>query len=448
MRTNSLRKMSPIGGLALAAAFLLAPFTSEGGWRWWRDRTSDQNLVEKLESLGSYSTLLTALELTGLKETVAEAEALTLFAPTDDAFGKLPEGTIEFLIDNPEALSNILLYHVVGGSQKTSALLHQTSVTTLQGNPVIVAYEHWRPTVNGIGIEASNIRASNGYIQSIGDVLLPPDEDIVIENLFDLLVADGRFTTLVTALELTDLDEAVKGGEALTIFAPTDDAFDALPEGTLEALIDDTDTLTDILLYHVLGEAKDIRHLLYARSATTLLGPEVTIALKNWQILINDSKVVSPNLNAPNGVIQAIDAVLLPPSTPMTIIDLLEDDGRFSILLTALELTGLTGALEGVDPLTVLAPTDEAFAALPDGVLEGLINDPDALTDILLYHVIPGDRDLHSLREERQVETLLGENVRVWNWSKYYFINRSYVLDRDLTAENGRVHAIYRVLIP
>ena len=180
-------------------------------------------------------------------------------------------------------------------------------------------------------------------------------------------------------------------------------------------------------------------------------GADVEIGLKNWQIFVNDSKLISPNLNAPNGVIQAIDAVLIPPMEPegpVTLVDLLEADGRFTTLLTALELTGLTGALEGDDALTVFAPTDDAFAALPEGTLEALIGDPDALTEILLYHVVPGDRSLKDLRSERSVATLQGSNVHVWNWRKYFFINRSFVLDADLQADNGRVHAIYRVLIP
>ena len=244
MKLNLTKLLSRSGGALIAAALIAAPATSEAGWGWWKNRSADKNLVEKLESLGNYETLLTALELTDLKDTVANADALTIFAPTDDAFGKLPDGTLEFLIDNPDALSNILLYHVVGGSESASSLLKNTTTPTLQGNPVLVAYENWRVAVNGNVIQRANIRASNGLIHSIGDVLLPPEEDIEINNLLDLLKADGRFSTLVTALELTGLDGAVMDGESLTIFAPTDDAFAALPDGTLEALIDDPDTLT------------------------------------------------------------------------------------------------------------------------------------------------------------------------------------------------------------
>lgn len=438
--------------LSVIAVGLILPATNaEARWSWWNRHRVQPNLVEKLERTGNHTTLLTALELTGLKETVETAEALTLFAPTDNAFAALPEGALEDLVNDTDTLTQILLYHVVGGKQSTAQMLQETIVTTLQGNPVLVTYDNWQPTVNGNTIHPANLRASNGYIQSIDQILLPPEEPVELANILDVLRFDGRFTILITALEETGLDDAIADSPDLTVFAPTDEAFLALPEGTIPALLDDLDTLSNILLYHVLGQSVDALAAIRAGSAPTLQGDEVNISWENWKIFVNDSKVIAPNVRAPNGIIHTLDAVLLPPAAPEESDDLLgvlKADGRFNTLIAALEATGLDAALAGEDPLTIFAPTDDAFDRLPAGTVESLLVDLDALTDILLYHVVGGDRDLHSLRNERSVETLNGSNVHLWNWRKYFFVNRSYIQEADTLAANGRLHVINRVLIP
>lgn len=437
--------------LALAAIALgvLTPVTySQATWNWWKRPRPEPNLVQKLEQSGNYTTLLTALELTDLKDTVAQAEALTIFAPTDAAFAALPAGTLESLVADLPALKNILLYHVLGGKRSSQDLLRASTATTLQGNPVLVTQDNWRPTVNGVAIHPANLRASNGFIHSIGQVLLPPAEKVEINSLLDLLKFDGRFTILLAALDATGLDEAVATSPALTIFAPTDDAFNALPEGTISALLNDLPTLTNILLYHVLGQKVDAVQLLKAGHAETLQGDNVSIKFDHWKILVNEATLISPNVNGPNGYLHIIDSALLPPEKATTLLDTLKNDGRFTTLVAALEATGLDAALTGVDPLTIFAPTDEAFSKLPAGTVGSLLENPEALSKILLYHVVSGDRDLANLLTERSVATLNGAKVHIWNWGRLYFVNRSYVLEQDLLADNGRVHAINRVLLP
>ncbi|HAV61655.1 MAG TPA: adhesion lipoprotein [Verrucomicrobiales bacterium] len=430
-------------------ALLSTSLPSQAGWGWWRHYRPAPDLVTKLEQQGKYTTLLTALELTGLKETVATADALTIFAPTDDAFAALPDGTLEALIADPDTLTQILLYHVVGGKQSASELLRQTTATTLQGAPVLVTYEHWQARVNGHVIRPANLRAKNGFIHSIGSVLIPPAGDVQIASILDVLRLDGRFSTLLTALELTGLDGAVADSPSLSLFAPTDEAFAALPSGTLDALIADPDLLAEILLYHVTGQASGIHQLYRMGSVETLQGGDVRVGFRNWKFTINDAAVLALNVRAPNGIIQVIDQVLVPPTKPASLLELLKADGRFTTLVAALEAAGLDGALSGDTPLTVFAPTDDAFSRLPSGTVEALLADPDTLANILLYHVVPGDRDLHSLRDERRVETLNGQSVHIWRlWHRYFFVNRAYIQQSDLMADNGRAHVITRVLLP
>jgi uncharacterized surface protein with fasciclin (FAS1) repeats len=155
----------------------------------------------------------------------------------------------------------------------------------------------------------TDIEAANGVIHVIDAVILPETRDIV-----DVAVEDGRFTTLVAAVQAAGLEEALRGEGPLTVFAPTDDAFAALPEGTVEALLDDIPTLTDILLYHVVDGKVMSMDVVKLSEAATLLGENVSISVEDGSVFINDAQVILADIETSNGVIHVIDAVLLPAS--------------------------------------------------------------------------------------------------------------------------------------
>ena len=224
----------------------------------------------------------------------------------------------------------------------------------------------------------------------------PAPKDIV-----DIAVEDGRFTTLVAAVQAAGLVETLKGEGPFTVFAPTDDAFAKLPQGTVEALLADIPQLTNILLYHVVpGKvmAADVVGLNGQMAGTALDGKQIAIKVDGDKVLLNeDVMVIITDIEAANGVIHVVDAVLLPPADEMieetpakTIVDIAVEDGRFTTLVAAVQAAGLAETLSGEGPFTVFAPTDDAFAKLPEGTIEALLADVPQLTDILLYHVVPG----------------------------------------------------------
>ncbi|MCB0210037.1 MAG: fasciclin domain-containing protein [Anaerolineae bacterium] len=133
------------------------------------------------------------------------------------------------------------------------------------------------------------------------------DQDIV-----DTLTADGRFTTLVKALETADLVDVLKGEGPFTVFAPTDAAFDALPEGTLDTLMADVPALTDVLLYHVIPNQVMAVDVATLDSAPTVLGASVPVSSSNGNVMIDGANVIVTDMEASNGVIHVIDAVLIP----------------------------------------------------------------------------------------------------------------------------------------
>lgn len=132
-----------------------------------------------------------------------------------------------------------------------------------------------------------------------------------MQDIVDIAVANGNFTTLVAAVEAAGLVETLKGEGPFTVFAPTDEAFAALPEGTVEALLNDIPALTAILTYHVVPGAVMSGDLTDGMTAETVNGQSVTITLGDG-VMVNGANVVTADIEASNGVIHVIDAVILP----------------------------------------------------------------------------------------------------------------------------------------
>jgi uncharacterized surface protein with fasciclin (FAS1) repeats len=313
MRTaRGIRTIAFAAALAIGALFAGQPALA-----------SSSNIIDTLEERGRYTTLLSLLDLTGLTPALEGRDVRTLFAPTDEAFAKLPPETVDFLINNPDVLTEVLLYHVVDGNETAIRLVSRSITETLLEQPVLVAYENSfdNVVVNRSTVIAANIPASNGTIHGLDTVLLPPDPPITVESIIEVLQLDGRFGTLLTALEATGLTDALRGTPVRTLFAPTDAAFDKLPEGTLEFLLNNPDELADILLYHVVPDLRRLQSLLSEGRTETLQGSTVTTTFDNFEraAFINDARVINPNILAPNGempngAIQTIDTVLTPPS--------------------------------------------------------------------------------------------------------------------------------------
>ena len=292
----------------------------------------------------------------------------------------------------------------------------------------------------------------------------PMEEESMEEmnSIVDIAVADGRFTTLVTAVEAAGLAETLSGEGSFTVFAPTDDAFAALPEGTLDSLLADPEgALTDVLLYHVVDGAVMAETVVTLESATTLQGEDVAITVADGNVFLNETtQVIITDIEASNGVIHVIDTVLLPPSMSAeeemmedapSIAEIAVEDGRFTTLVAALDAAGLVETLSGEGEFTVFAPTDDAFAALPEGTVEGLLEDPEgALTDILLYHVVDGAVPAETVVTLESATTLNGADVTitVTEDGEVFLNDTVQVIITDIQASNGIIHVIDGVLLP
>ena len=284
-------------------------------------------------------------------------------------------------------------------------------------------------------------------------------------SIVDIAVADGRFDTLVAAVQAAGLVETLDGGE-WTVFAPTDAAFAKLDlnEDNIASAFTKAE-LTDILLYHVLegsvssAEAKAaVGDIVMANGK--LAGPKVY----EGDIYLNDdSKVIIPNVNAANGVIHVVDTVILPPwpkeaeaaepamtTMDKTIVDIAVADGRFDTLVAAVQAAGLAEALTGGE-WTVFAPTDDAFAKLDlneDNIASAFSK--AELQDILLYHVLEGS--VSSAEAKAAVGDITMANGKLAGLKVYegdlYLNDDSKVIIPNIVAENGVIHVVDTVILP
>jgi transforming growth factor-beta-induced protein len=269
------------------------------------------DIVDTAVAAGSFNTLAAALEAADLVDALKGDGPFTVFAPTDEAFAKLPEGTIETLLkpENKGMLQAILTYHVVAGEVPASDVVELSNATTLNGQRVDIIANDNGVMIDGAKVVKTDIETSNGIIHVIDSVILPEQKDIV-----GVAVENGSFSTLAAALEAADLVGALQGEGPFTVFAPTDEAFANLPAGTVEMLLkpENKQKLVDILTYHVVPGRVYSDQALQAGKAKTLQGGKVKIAVKDGAAMVNGAGLVMTDIEASNGVIHVIDAVILP----------------------------------------------------------------------------------------------------------------------------------------
>jgi uncharacterized surface protein with fasciclin (FAS1) repeats len=134
------------------------------------------DIVEVASSAGSFQTLLQAAQAAGLVETLKGEGPFTVFAPTDDAFGKLPEGTVESLLQDREKLRAVLTYHVVAGEVTSGQVVELDEAETVNGKKVKIDTRDGNVRINDARVVQADVQASNGVIHVIDSVLLPPEE--------------------------------------------------------------------------------------------------------------------------------------------------------------------------------------------------------------------------------------------------------------------------------
>jgi transforming growth factor-beta-induced protein len=295
------------------------------------------------------STLVAAVDAAGLVDTLNGPGPFTIFAPSNDAFAKIDQATLDALLADPTGdLTDILTYHVVSGdSWNAQELADAGTATTVNGADVEIVEVGDTIEINGeSAVVCGNVETANGTVHIIDTVLMPPmggssSMGAMTEANFGpgcaAVPMDGAgsfagmaqdpaataasnnpaLSTLVSAVSAAGLVDTLNGPGPFTIFAPSNDAFAKIDQATMDGVMaDPTGALTDILTYHVIaGESWNAQELADAGTATTVNGADVTIAAAGDTIEINGiSAVVCGNVETANGTVHIIDTVLMPAS--------------------------------------------------------------------------------------------------------------------------------------
>jgi len=278
--------------------------------------TSAQTVADLIADSPVHNTLETAIFEAGLTPVLSGEGTFMVFAPTDDAFSALPTGTVQSLLNNLPLLTQLLAEHVSGEVVLFDDFIDGQTITNLNSTELNVTVVNGNVSINGIEISIGNLIATNGVVHVIDAVIIP--DGFELNSVADVIANSENHTILEAALGAAGLTETLDQPGAFTVFAPTDNAFNALPVGTIPALLADIETLTSILLYHVVGSVEPSSDLFDGRILTTLNGLDLIVSVTDNGIFINGVSVSLADITATNGVVHVIDAVLTPAPIPVT----------------------------------------------------------------------------------------------------------------------------------
>jgi len=280
---------------------------------------SQSTVVDVIVNSEDHTLLEAAVVSAGLVDALSDTSGtFTVFAPTDDAVYSLVYElgiTVDSLLNLP-TLSDILLYHVVNATVMSGDLMGGDTFETLLGEDITITVTDSTVMVNNAVVTVADITTDNGVVHVIDVVLLPPTEPVV-SAVWDWIEGSDVHNYLEAAVIAGGLQDTLQGEGTFTVFAPTDEAFVTLATA-LDVEVTDLlllPNLTDILLYHVLGTTVMSTDLYDGLEATTLNEGTLVIGVGETVTVNGIATVVLADLEAQNGVVHVIDAVLLDNTT-------------------------------------------------------------------------------------------------------------------------------------
>ncbi len=274
--------------------------------------TAGNSIAAVAQAAGGFDTLLAAATAGGLAEALATKGPFTVFAPVDAAFAELPQAAVNNLMqpENRDTLGSLLQHHVVAGRIDAAGVVEAGELESLAGTPLNVEVEGDEVRVGGVRVLQTNISADNGIIHVVEQVMFPAG----FACIATVAQRAGQFDTLLAAAEAAGLKDALSVQGPFTVFAPTDDAFAALPEGTVENLLqpENRAELERLLQHHIVSGRLPADEVLASESLETLSGTTLQVTLNGEQAQIGGADITATNVMAGNGVIHVIDAVLIP----------------------------------------------------------------------------------------------------------------------------------------
>ncbi|XP_051935309.1 transforming growth factor-beta-induced protein ig-h3 [Hippocampus zosterae] len=381
-------------------------------------------LVDADDELETLRTAIAAAGMGGLLEGEGQ---YTVFAPTDEAFRKIPQETLSRILGDPVSLRDLLNYHILKNMRCAESIVSGTPMETLQGAVLEVGCDGDRLTVNGKAVVVKKDQlATNAVVHYVDEVLIPDSAKTLLE-----LAQSSNVATATRMFAEAGLSARLKGSEALTALAPLDDAFTG---GRTSG------DARQVMSNHVVKGRLSSQSLYHNQELETLSGVKLRVLVYRNNLCIENACLAAHDKTGRYGTLLTVDSVLTPPAG--TLMDVLKADERFGVLVGAIQVAGMTELLNRPGALTFFAPTDAAFGALTRPELDALMRNRQQLSALLKYHLGEGLVVSGGVGSHTRIRPLLGDKLELTVRNSTVFVNRVPVARADLMATNGVAHAV------
>ncbi|XP_077340296.1 periostin isoform X4 [Lithobates pipiens] len=400
--------------------------------------TAVGNTIEDyIDAEDDLSSLRAATIASDLMEKLGKPGQYTLFAPTDEAFEKLPRDVLERIMSDKKAAEALVKYHILDTAQCSEAIMGGAVHDTLEGSPLQIGCDGDSLTVNGKKlVNRKDIVTSNGVIHLIDEVLIPDSAKQVLE------LAGSQQTTFTDLMAQMGLAASLKPDSEFTLLAPLNDAFSE------ETMRMDQRLLKLILQNHVIKQKFVLNNLYNGQVLETLGGKTLRVFVYRTAVCIENSCMLRGSKEGRNGAIHNFKEIIKP--AEKSFFDILSLDRRFSIFLDLIQHADLKELLSGSGAWTLLIPTNDAFKDLSSSDIEFLKSNKLALQNLLLYHLAPGVFISGGFEPgvTNIVKSLQGKNLMFKLINDSISINGVPSKEKDLMATNGVIHVVDKLMFP
>lgn len=408
-----------------------------------------KNILETARDIGA-TDFVKYVEESGLQKDWSREGAFTLFAPTNEAFARIPRDlrrrleTFRGDIENP-----ILRYHISDG-KLTSENFHADLMlpTLLDSNRLrINKYSSGMSTVNCLVITRKDQEATNGVVHLIDGVLDP--SVAMNRDVSEIISTDGRFSVLAKAMEESAFYNKLRsiGTAAITILAPNDEAFQKIPASRLEAIFNDKEARLALLMNHVLVNPLCTPAIIDEHSMRTFGGKKLSLECDAKGTMVEKTRVGSDFVLGNNGIVHMIDQVILP-NRAKNLLELAQSE-QLNTFLELVKIGGVEEAFAKFGDYTIFIPSEAAFHSLPAEKLQDMRSSQEKAQMAILYHATQGRILTKKVRDNALFMSLDEENpIRLSVYRKAIGVESGIVEKADMEGQNGVIHIINRVIFP
>uniref|UniRef100_K7F9B3 Periostin n=1 Tax=Pelodiscus sinensis TaxID=13735 RepID=K7F9B3_PELSI len=396
--------------------------------------TTIQDFLEAEDDVSSFRA---AAITSDVLDTLGKPGHYTLFAPTNEAFEKLPRGVLERIMGDKVASEALVKFHILNSLQCSEAIMGGAVYETLEGNTVEVGCDGESLTINGVKmVKRKDIVTTNGVIHLIDSVLIPNSAKQVIE------LAGEQQTTFTDLMAQLGLASSLRPEGRYTLLIPLNGAFSD------DILRMDQRRLKIILQNHILKTKIGLGELYNGQKVETLGGKVLRIFVYRTAVCVENSCMVRGSKEGRNGVIHIFRQIIKPAEKSLR--ELLKNDKRFSIFFSLVKDADLDAILSEPGEWTLFVPTNDAFKGLSDEERETLKRDKNALKTILLYHLTKGVNIGNGVEPgvTNILKTVQGSKLFLKMVNDTLLVNELKSKESDLMATNGVIHVIDKLLYP